>query len=154
MDHLDVVTAFQNPEIDNDDIYMTLPKGWPEGLNAPKIIVRLRKALYGLKPAPRLWHDDISTFLLSLAFTQSSADPNLYLHSDGIMILLYLDDISMLYPQAAAKAAIEFKVKLSEKYKITNLGPALQFLSIKIHRDEIGTGISLGKKTYITSILR
>jgi len=30
MDHLDVVTAFLNPEIDDDDIYMTLPKGWPE----------------------------------------------------------------------------------------------------------------------------
>jgi len=54
MDHLDVVTAVLNPEIDDDDIYMTLPEGWPEGLNAPKIIVRLRKALYGLKHAPRL----------------------------------------------------------------------------------------------------
>jgi len=52
MDHLDVVTAFLNPEIDDDDIYMTLPEGWPEGLNAPKIVVRLRKALHGLKQAP------------------------------------------------------------------------------------------------------
>jgi len=76
MDHLDVVTAFLNPEIDDDDIYMTLPEGWPEGLNAPKIIVRLRKALYGLKQAPRLWHDDINAFLLSPGFTQSSADPS------------------------------------------------------------------------------
>jgi esterase/lipase superfamily enzyme len=52
MDHLDVVTAFLNPEIDDDDIYMTLPEGWLEGLNAPKIIVRLRKALYCIKQAP------------------------------------------------------------------------------------------------------
>jgi len=35
-DHLDVVTAFLNPEIDDDDIYMTLPEGWPEGLNHPQ----------------------------------------------------------------------------------------------------------------------
>jgi len=28
MDHLDVVTAFLNHEIDDDDIYMTLPDGW------------------------------------------------------------------------------------------------------------------------------
>jgi len=27
MDHLDVVTAFLNPEIDDDNIYMTLPEG-------------------------------------------------------------------------------------------------------------------------------
>jgi hypothetical protein len=52
MDRLDVVTSFLIPKIDNDDIYMTLPKGWPEGLNARKFIVRLRKALYGLKQAP------------------------------------------------------------------------------------------------------
>jgi hypothetical protein len=59
MQHLDVVTAFLNLEID-DDIFLTLPDGWPEGLNAPKIIVRLRKALYGIKQAPWLWHDDIN----------------------------------------------------------------------------------------------
>jgi len=152
MDHLDVVTAFLNPEIDDDDIYMTLPEGWPEGLNAPKIVVRLRKALYGLKQAPWLWHDDISTILLSFGFTESLADPNVYLRSDGILILLYVNDISMSYPEAAAKAAIEVKVKLSEKYKITNLGPARQFVAIEDYHN--GTGVSLGQKAYIISILR
>jgi len=88
-DHLDVVTAFLNPEIDDDDIYMTLPEGGPEGSNAPKVVVRLRKAFYGPKQAPRLWHDDINAFLLSLGFTQSLADPNIYLRSDDMMILLH-----------------------------------------------------------------
>jgi len=154
MDHLDVVTAFLNPEIDDDDIYMTLPAGWPEGLNAPKIIVRPRKALYGLKQALRLWHDDINAFLLSLGFTQSSADPNVYLPSDGILILLYVDIISMSYPQAAAKAAIEVKAKLSEKYHIMNVSLAHQFLGIEIYHDENGAGISLGQAAYITTILK
>jgi len=152
MDHLDVVTAFLNPEIDDDNIHMTLPEGWPEGLNAPKIIVRLRKALYRLKQAPRLWHDDINACLLSLGFTQSSADPNLYLRSDGILILLYVDNISMSYPDAATKAAIEVKAKCSEKSTITNIGPARQFLSIEIHQDY--TGISVGQNAYIATILR
>jgi hypothetical protein len=154
MDHLDVVTAFLNPEIDDDDIYMTLSERWPEGLNAPKIIVRLRKALYGLKQAPRLWDDNINASVLSLGFTQSSADPNLYLRSDGMLILLYVDDINMSYPVTAAKAAIEVKAKLSGKYKITYLGQARQFLGIEIPRDEIGTGISLGQKAHIATILR
>jgi hypothetical protein len=154
MDNLDVVTAFLNPEIDDDDIYMTLPEGWPEGLNPTKIIVRLRKALYGLKEAPRLRHDDINAFQLSLGFTQSSANSNLYLRSDGILILLYVDDISMSCPEAATKAAIQVKAILSDKYKIKNLGPARQFLGIEIYRHEIGTGISLGQKAYITTILR
>jgi len=154
MDHLDVVAAFLNPEIDDADIYMTLPEGLPEGLNAPKIMVRLRNALNGLEQAPQLWHDDIDAFLLCVGFTQYSADPNLYHRSDGILILLYVDDISMSYPQAAAKAAIEVKAKLPEKYKITKRGLAGQFLGIEIHRDEVGTGIGLSQKAYITRILR
>jgi len=48
---LDVVTAFLNPEVD-DDINMTVPKCWLERLNAPTIIVPLKKALYGLKQTP------------------------------------------------------------------------------------------------------
>jgi len=134
IDHLDVVTAFLNPEVNDNDIYMTLPEGWPEGLNAPMNVVRLKKALYGLKQAPRLWHNDINTLLLSLDFTQSLADPNLYLHSDGILMLLYVDYISMMYPEDATKAAIEVKARLSEQYKITNLGPACQFLGIENDR--------------------
>jgi len=58
----------------------------------------------------------------------------------------------MSYPEAATKAAIEVKAKLSEKNKITNVGPARQFLGIMIHRD--GTGVSLGQKAYIITILR
>ena len=139
---------------------MTLPEGCPEGLNTPTIIVRLKKALYSLKQAPRLWHNDINTFLVSLEFKQSLADPNLSLRSDGILILWYIDDISMMYPEDASKAAIKVKARFSEKYKITNLSPACQFLGIEIHRKEISTGtgtgtaISLGQKTFITTILK
>ena len=39
IDHLDVVSAFLNPKVDDDDFNMTLPEGWPEGLNTPTIIV-------------------------------------------------------------------------------------------------------------------
>jgi hypothetical protein len=162
INHLNVVTAFLNSEVNDDDIYMTLHEGWQDGLNAPMIVVRLKKSLYGLKQAPRLWHNNINTFLLSVEFTQSMADPNLYLRSDGILMLLYVDDISMLYPEDATKAAIEVKARLSKKYKITNLGPARPFLGIEIHREETGsstgtgtvTGISLGQKAFITTILK
>jgi len=69
MDHLDMVNTFLNPKIDNDNINMMWPNGWPEGLNAPKIIVTPRKGLCSLKPAPWLWHDDITSFLLSPGLT-------------------------------------------------------------------------------------
>ena len=159
IDHLDVVTAFLISGVDDDDIYVVLPECWPEGHEVtrtypPRIILRLRKSLYGLKQAPRLWHNDINAFLLFLGFAQSQADPNLHIPSDGILILLYVDDISMTYllNDFASKSAIEVKAKLSEKYKITNLGPARLFLGIEIHRDD--HGISLGQKAFITTILK
>jgi hypothetical protein len=65
-----------------------------------------------------------------------------------------VNDISMSCTHAAAQVAIMVKAKLSENYKITNLWPARQFLSIEIYHDTIGTGISLGQKAYITTILR
>jgi len=58
----------------------------------------------------------------------------------------------MSYLEAAAKAAIEVKVKLTEKYKISNLDAVCQFLGIEIHRDS--TRVSLSQKASITMILR
>jgi hypothetical protein len=70
-----------------------------------------------------------------------------------MFLLLYVDDISMLYlrTEAETKAAIEVKAKLSQKCKITDLGPARQFLDIEIHHD--GTSTSLGWKAFINTIL-
>jgi hypothetical protein len=62
--------------------------------------------------------------------------------------------MSMLYPKESTKAAIEVKARLSEKYKFTNFTPARQFLRIRIHPTENGTGISLGQKAFNTSILK
>jgi hypothetical protein len=160
IDHLDIVTAYPNHEMNDDDIYMTLPDHWPEGLKAPTVVVPLNKALYRLNQAPRLWHNDINTFLPSLEFKQSLAEPNLYLLSDGILMHLYVDDISMVYPEEPTKTVIEVKARLLEKYKITNLAPARQFLGIEIHPDEHSTGtgtstaFSPSQMTFITTILK
>jgi len=71
-------------------------------------------------------------------------------------MLLYVDDISILYLEDATKAATEVNARLSEKYKITNLRPARQFLGIEIHHEKYGTGtgVSLGQKAFITTILK
>jgi len=57
IDHMDIVTAFLNPPVE-EDIYMQAPEGidwldpsWPT-MNHP--ICKLKKSLYGLKQAPRL----------------------------------------------------------------------------------------------------
>jgi D-alanyl-lipoteichoic acid acyltransferase DltB (MBOAT superfamily) len=85
---LDVVTAFLNLEVDDAENNLSLAEGWLDGLNTPTNIVQPKKALYSLKHLPRLWHNNINTFLLSVEFTQSQGNPNLYLCSDGILMHL------------------------------------------------------------------
>jgi len=60
------------------------------------ITLLLRKAMYRLKQAPRLWFEDINVYLLSIGFRQSAEDPNLYLQP-GILLILYVDDLLIAY---------------------------------------------------------
>jgi len=41
-------------------------------------VCRLKKALHKLKKAPREWYARTDNFLMSLEFTKSVVDPNLY----------------------------------------------------------------------------
>jgi len=49
IDHLDVVTAFLNPDVDDDTLFMELSKYWLEDRPEEITVVRLRKAVYALK---------------------------------------------------------------------------------------------------------
>jgi len=78
-DHLEVVTAFLNPAID-EVIFAELPEGIDclSKSNTPRTgFLHLNKALYGLKQAPRLWHQSIDGFFPSICFHKASADHNL-----------------------------------------------------------------------------
>jgi hypothetical protein len=49
-----------------------------------------------LKQAPKAWYGRIDNFLMSLGFTNSKDDPNLYLkiENDGpTILLLYVDEL-------------------------------------------------------------
>jgi hypothetical protein len=96
LNHMDVVMAFLNPKIDPDNIFMEKPQGieWlANNTLTSNDTLRLHKALYGLKQAPRLWYEDIDYYLHSLGFLQMTMDQNLYSKDDGVLLLLYVDDI-------------------------------------------------------------
>ncbi|CAI7924247.1 unnamed protein product [Closterium sp. NIES-53] len=57
----------------------------------------LRRPVYGLRQAPREWHDTLKTTLSSLGFAPSTADPSLFLRTDTTLppfyVLVYVDDL-------------------------------------------------------------
>jgi hypothetical protein len=76
-----------------------LPFNSSEGFvinNEKSHVYRLKKALYGLKQTPRAWYEKMDGFLMSLDFSKSVVDPNLYYHIVGdecLILVLYVDDL-------------------------------------------------------------
>ena len=56
----------------------------------------MKKALYGLKQDPKAWYERIDSFLMSLDFTKSKVDPNIYykvIEFEPVILILYVDDL-------------------------------------------------------------
>ena len=72
---MDVKIAFLKGVV--EEVYVEQPLGF-EKHDRENHVCKLKKALYGLKQAPRTWYSRIDSFLLSLGFTKSKVDSNLY----------------------------------------------------------------------------
>lgn len=156
IDHLDFVTAFLNPEIDRETVFMTLPLEMDsvDPCFSAIHVVRLRKALYGLRQAPLLWYKEIHKFLLSIGFSQSTVDSNLY-YGKGIILLLYVDDILLINTHKNSVDTLnQIKQTLQAKNRMTNLGRARRFLRIQITQYYPANGIHIDQEAYILTILK
>jgi hypothetical protein len=69
---MDVKTAFLNGELE-EEIYMDQPEGFvvkgQEGM-----VCKLLKSLYGLRQAPKQWHDKFDRILTFVGFVTNEAD--------------------------------------------------------------------------------
>ncbi|GKD21251.1 retrovirus-related pol polyprotein from transposon TNT 1-94, partial [Tanacetum coccineum] len=91
---MDVKTTFLNGEL-KEEVYVSQPDGFIDPDHSTHVY-RLKKALYGLKKAPRAWYDTLSRFLLDNKFSKGAVDPTLFTWKTGKHILLvqiYVDDI-------------------------------------------------------------
>ncbi|CAI7918522.1 unnamed protein product [Closterium sp. NIES-53] len=75
---------------------------------------RLRQQVYGLRQAPREWHDTVRTTLAALEFTPSTVEPSLFLCTDTSLppfyVLVYIDDL--VFATADTEALTLLKSKL------------------------------------------
>lgn len=162
---LDVVTAFLNPEIDNENIWILLPAGCIEPMrkltsgalsdieSTTGITLRLKKALYGLKQSPRLWWKKIDGVLIdSLGFTRAFADTNLYFLKNKLMLLLYVDDIAILNMEHPSCVALDLVIsQLTSIFKMKDLGRLRKFLGFEI--DYTSAGATIGQQLYIDTLV-
>ncbi|GKA56719.1 retrovirus-related pol polyprotein from transposon TNT 1-94 [Tanacetum coccineum] len=84
---MDVKTAFLNGEL-KEEVYISQPEGFVDQDN-PSHVCRLKKALCGLKQAPRAWYDMLSSFLISQHFSKGAVDLTLFTRKAGNDLLLF-----------------------------------------------------------------
>ncbi|CAI7810623.1 unnamed protein product [Closterium sp. NIES-54] len=92
---LDFSIAFLQGSL-HEEIWLCRPPGFTESLRAGTQW-SLRQPVYGLRQAPREWHDTLRTTLAALGFAPATADPSLFLRTDTSLppfyILVYVDDL-------------------------------------------------------------
>nr|GEZ52513.1 retrovirus-related Pol polyprotein from transposon TNT 1-94 [Tanacetum cinerariifolium] len=83
---MDVKTAFLHGSL-KEYVYVCQPEGFIDA-DYPSHVYKLKKALYGLKKAPRAWYDELSKFLLQNHFFKGTIDPMLFIRcfQDDILV--------------------------------------------------------------------
>src|SRR5436853_3422459 len=127
----------------------------PECFFAPrrdKKVCKLVKSIYGLKQAPKQWHERFDTIILNFGFKYNSADRCLYskITSDYMVIVcLYVDD--MLIVGTNVIGVNETKAYLSSVFKMKELGEVDTILGIKVRKHS--GGYVLSQSHYVKKIL-
>ena len=150
MSHLDVVTAFLYPTLNQEETVYIYP---PEmtGASPRGSVLRLCKSMYGLVNAAAKWNRQIDATLRARGYQPSAADPCLYVHANGSMLLLYVDDI---LTAGTTEQIADIADCLRQNYKITDDGEPRFFLGVKIERDRERGTVKLSQQAFVEKILQ
>ncbi|CAI7822509.1 unnamed protein product, partial [Closterium sp. NIES-53] len=120
---LDFSTAFLQGSL-HEEIWLRRPPGFT-GSFPPGTKWSLRRPVYGLRQAPREWHDTLRTTLAAFGFAPLTLDPSLFLRTDTSLppfyILVYVDDL--VFATADTEALALVKSELQKRHTCTDMGP-------------------------------
>jgi len=93
----------------------------------------LTKSLYGLKKAPKLWHEKFDRIIHRNGYRDSESDRCLYIKvSKRKVVTIYLYVNYMLIIRADLEIVKSTKKFLSAQFNMKDLGDAVKILIIKI----------------------
>ncbi|CAI5479326.1 unnamed protein product [Closterium sp. Yama58-4] len=150
---LDFSTTFLQGSL-HEEIWLRRPPGFtgsfPTGTQWS-----LRRPVYGLRLAPREWHDTLRKTLATLGFAPSTADPSLFLHTDTSLppfyILVYVEDL--VFATADIEALALVKSELQKRHTCTDLGELRSYLGLQITRDRARRTITLTQSHMVQQVL-
>lgn len=146
----DISTAFLHATLD-ENIYVWPPcEFYPKGTT----LWKLKKAMYGLRQAPRRWQEHFATTMKDMGGLPLKSEPNVYYFKDRkLWVLCYVDDLIVIGP---TKAVDDFYNELSGKLLVKVLGKLTpgatqDFLGRKLRRTVSGVEI-YPEKSYLQNI--
>ncbi|CAI7802635.1 unnamed protein product [Closterium sp. NIES-53] len=151
---LDFSTAFLQGSL-HEEIWLRQPPGFtgsfPTGTQWS-----LRRPVYGLRQAPRDWHDTLRTTLAALGFVPSTPDPSLFLRTDTSLppfyVLVYVNDL--VFATADTEALTLVKSKLQKRHTCTDLGELRSYLGLQITPDKARCTITLTQSHMVHQVLQ
>jgi hypothetical protein len=146
--HFDIKNAFTESHL-KEKIYLAPPPGVPV---KPGYVLQALRSLYGLKQAARDWNKLIQSELIKWGFTQSYADPCLFVNTaSGVTLLVYVDDIVAV--SKSTRSLKDFFLQLSGRFKAKNLGEIAKILGARVTRDRKNRTLDLDQEQYLITIL-
>ncbi|CAI7803634.1 unnamed protein product [Closterium sp. NIES-54] len=151
---LDFSTAFLQDSL-HEEIWLCRPPGFT-GSFPPGTQWSLRRPVYGLRQAPREWHDTLRTTLAALGFAPSTADPSLFLRTDTSLppfyVLVYVDDL--VFATADTGGLAHVKSELQKRHTCTDMGELRSYLGLQITRDRAQRTITLTQSHMVQQVLQ
>ncbi|CAI7739068.1 unnamed protein product [Closterium sp. NIES-54] len=151
---LDFCTDFLQGSL-HEEMWLRRPPGFTQSFPAGTQW-SLRRPVYGLRQAPREWHDTLRTTLAALGFAPATADPSLFLRTDTLLspfyVLLYVDDL--VFATADTEALTLVKSELQKRHTCTDLGELRSYLGLQITRDRARRTITLTQSHMVQQVLQ
>uniref|UniRef100_A0ACD5ZKI0 Uncharacterized protein n=1 Tax=Avena sativa TaxID=4498 RepID=A0ACD5ZKI0_AVESA len=148
--HMDVKSAFLNGDL-KEEVYVQQPPGFANPGQEGKVL-RLRKALYGLRQASRAWNAKLDSTLKTMGFGQSPHEAAVYRRGNGgnaLLVGVYVGDLVITGTKDAEVAA--FKEEMKAAFQMSDLGLLSFDLGIEVHQDH--SGITLRQTAYAKRVV-
>lgn len=147
---MDAVSAFLQGEL-AEEIYMYQPEGYEESNK----VCKLRKSIYGLKQASRVWNTKLDEKLREIGLTQSKYDSCVYYKTTQrsmLIIAICVDDFLIFSNDKKLESQV--KSELKKHFSMTDIGEAKFVLGFQIIRDRKNKKIWINQKSYLEQILK
>ena len=107
---------------------------------------RLKKALFGLKQAPRAWYYRMDKYFKKKGFNKGGVDNNLYIkagENELLIVVLYVDYI--MFSSNKDELVKGFSEEMKSEFEMSMIGELTFYLGLQILQNNIGIFISQEK---------